>query len=410
MRFNKTLFYLLLGLAALLIGVFFALRLLTATITITGPAESEIYVKQGTEGFQQIGISQATFKTRSLETVYVEARLNQQVSQAEIAPKRRENLVVDIEIRPLAQAQRLASGPLIYPRIDDGYIYGINPNINNLAVEPLGQGTKSHPPLPLLPFLKKVVWQNSQNYYYLTLDGRAGIVRNSKSVFDDPGEQSLEGKAYDDVVNLGTGKFGLMASDGLFMFNGVSLSSSAKLAGPVNNSTSSLFVSGKHLYVSSLIYEEEGAAHEELRGQETILEVFNLEGKKIQDYNLPIAEPIYRAVSQNGPSITLLTASGLYLFDTQTQALQLKTFSFGTVRDLLAHKDKLLLLGTSGLWEYQNDTGQYYKVAAYPDGEEYVIDSLATLNGKVYFSTSISEGAFSDASSSANSNIYQLDL
>lgn len=401
----RKLFFGLGGVAAfLLIGVAAFLKLNTATITVKTDPTADIYVRQGgTADYKKIGTGTAGFKTRSEDLTFVESRYKDQVSQTAVTPRRRQNIQIEVKLQPLVKAQRISEGPLAYLHVQGNLVFGLNPQVNNLSVKPLVKTSTNLPRLPALPFLRQLIWTNNDSYIYVSLGQGAGMVR--------AGVVKLDGLPYISAAISRNRTLALLASDGVYLAESSNIGRARKIGSTVQNSTPSIFADNEGIYFSSLVYEEPTDESDEPVGKETQLGVFNTKGKKVENFTLAIKNPLYTITPVNKTMLALLSQSELTLLDRANGSTETKSFSFGKVRDMLMYKDKLLLLGDAGLWEYSLAQNTYHKVATYPEGEEYVANSLTVSGSKLYLSTSVSdEQLLSSQSSSAQSSVYQLSL
>src|SRR5688500_16843798 len=115
---RKLLIKLIAGLVVVIGIVLFWLWFSTATIAVAANPEATMYARQGDQDFKEIGKGQASFRTRSLDTVFVEARLQDNATQKAVAPIKRQKVRVELATEPLAETKFLARGPLIYPHIE----------------------------------------------------------------------------------------------------------------------------------------------------------------------------------------------------------------------------------------------------------------------------------------------------
>jgi hypothetical protein len=97
----------------------------TATLDIYAGQNAQIYVKQGGGNFLESGRGHFVYKTKSRDTVFIEARKGDAVTQKSVHPKKARKLSVDLELKELVQPRAIAPGPFLYPLVEGNYIYGI---------------------------------------------------------------------------------------------------------------------------------------------------------------------------------------------------------------------------------------------------------------------------------------------
>jgi len=386
------------------IGLFWLyLNFTSATIVINSPQDSDIYVKQSGNEFKKIGNTKATYQTQDTNTVVIEARKDSQVSQKSISPEKSKTINVDLQFKELVKAEYFAPGPLTYPYIQNGFIYGINPQTNNIAAFPISPSTATPPQLPLLPFLKQIIWKTSTDFIYVTLGRGTGFVNNNK----------LQEGNFSTNIAIATSELNnyiLLNKDGFYYSPKSNFFSVTKLANLTDNSSPNIFADNNYLYTTSLIYNEGGEDAEPI-GKETNLVVYGTDGKKINEYKLDIVSQTEKVLSLDKNTIGVLSSDNLTLIDLKTNQVNTETFSFGEVEDMVMYKDKLLLLGTEGLWEYNQQSGEYYKLAVYPENQKYVPNSLVVLDGVLFLSTSVTDDALLNKSGpTVRSSIYKISL
>lgn len=416
MNRKKTLVGAILGLIALFGMFWFYSWFLTATIMVTSP-QADIYIKQGNVEVSAKG--RATFRTRSTEKVFIEAKKDGSAAQKYVQPERRQTINVSLDLKQPVEAERVGTGPLSHSLIEDGFIYGINPYNGYLGVEPLaGNDTNQLPKIPFLPSLAQVVWRDSRNFIYITSTEGAGVVSTQ------PGA-SVEGLIYtaaassDDITAL-------LDSKGLYLANGIDAKNAKKIDSAQTNVPPFLFADDRFVFYGWSVFEdvhgnqdeepavsvEDEEAEEDDPGIESSrLKIFNHSGERLYEITIPSKDQVYKILSVNESELVALAGDGLFIInlDSDEPKTEGKTFSFGRVRDMVMADSRLLLLGPAGLWEYSLDNDEYYKMASYPVGGEYVPTTLTAQGSTLYFSTSIEEDGFSKNQDIQN-NIFKITL
>lgn len=388
------------------VGLFWIyIKLTSATIIISSPQDSDIYVKQSSSDFKKIGKTKVTFETQDTNTVIVEARKDSQTVQKSVTPEKNKTITVDLQFKDLVQAEYFAPGPITYPYIQNGFIYGINPQTNNIAAFPISPSTATPPTLPLLPFLKQIIWQTSRDFIYVTLGRGTGFVRNN--IIQEGNYSSNIAIATSDLNN-----YILLNKDGFYYSPNSNLQNITKLSGLIDNSNPNVFADNNYLYTISLIYNDSVNNNDVApTGKETSLVIYGLDGKKINEYKPPITNPSSKVVSIDKSTIAVLSPEGLTLIDIKTNQIKTQTLSFGEVKDMVVYKDQLLLLGTEGLWEFNRQSGEYNKIAVYPENQKYVPNSLVVLDGVLFLSTSVTDDALINKTGpTVRSAVYKISL
>lgn len=397
----------LLVLCALFIGgawliLFLSSWFTTATLNISSSSNAELFVKQGRQDFQKIGAGKATFKTRDTESVFVEARDKDNVTQKSVQPKRRQTIDVSLELKQPGTAERVSSvGPFLSPFISDQFVYGIftPTTVGYLNVAPLGGKDTAdiqYPSLPSLPILRQIAWQDVNNFIYVTATEGAGVVSTNSAL----NQSKLP---YINVATPNSSTTALLSGKGLHLANGLDIKDAPLVARSESGSWSYVFADNDFIFFGWTRYgqsEEEGNGRtgilrtepEDPEGRVVVdgvnLSVFDHQGERQHKFDLDIKSRVLRVASVDKSTVGVLADQGaFYLIDLKTGQSQKKDFSFGSVQDMVSFENKFLLLGSAGLWEYDVADDSYHKVAGYPAGESYVPQSLSVSSGALYFST-----------------------
>lgn len=405
MDYKKLIIPTIIAIVLLGIGIWLYIVFTTSTIVISSPQDSDIYIKQSSDDFVQIGNTNTTYKTRDKSVVIIEARLDGQVVQKPVTPQPNKTLNITLEFEPLVEAKEFSPGPLTNILIENGFIYGINPQTNNVAGFSIPPNSKTTTVVSTLPNLKQIIWKDSRNYNYVTIGRGLGTVQNNVSI--DREFNTISG-----VATSNNKDFILYDNNGYYYSNDTDLAVKSKIADTIDRSNSQVFADSSYMYTINLIYkdmEDEGDFDPE--GTETKLALYTQDGKKVEEYTLDIKDKSSKVVAINKSNIAILTPSGLHILDLQTKKLDKKDFSFGEAEDMVMFNSRLLLLGSGGMWQYQFDSQQYNKIATYPEKQAYTPGSLIVYRNELYFSTSVSSSALLEKSGpQTTSKVYKVSL
>jgi len=379
-------------------------RYTTTTINITAPQDAKIFIKQASNSFSEIGTTTATYKTRDAGVIIVEARDDGRVVQRSVTPAHNKTKTINLEFQPLVSAQIFSQGSLTNLFIQNGFTYGINSHTNNIAAFPILPSIGLSPILPsTLPFLKQVIWKNPKNFTAITL-GRGSIVVKDNVIEDN------ENYPFS-MVGVGQKNAVLLGKDGFYFSTDTDVSKTNRLSELIQNSIPQVFADSTYLYGVSLINEPIKDESDHPVGKETNLILYDQNGKQVNNFTVPIKSSIYKVVALNNSTLAILSENQLVLVDTNTKKITTQDFSFGFVKDMVIYKNKLLLLGSDGLWQYNTSTTEYYKIALYPPNQEYVPFSLTVLDGSLFFSTSVTSKALKEKTGPTVTNgVYKISL
>lgn len=388
----------------------------SSTILISGPPSAQVFVKQGGQSFKEIGKGTASYKTKSEDTVFIEVRSGESTTQKSQKPVRRKTESVRLALKDTVEATRIGPGPMTHFHTENGFVYGINPNTNSLDVKSMS-GSRSVPTLPLLPFLKQVFWVNSSNFIYVSSSKGTGVISSDAA-------RNVANLPYYAASKSSTGKIALLGSNGLYVANGLDLKSAKKIAEAKSNVSSFLFSDDGSIYYGWLEFSEheetdeiswfgnrgEAESHEEDPTiQDVKLNIYTHEGSSLHELTLPIQSQVLKVLSTGDNVVAVLAGDGLRVVDLKTKETRLVEFSLGEVRDMVLVDKKIVVLGSSGLWELDTGKGEASKVSYFPGNEEYVPSSL-TLSGEDLYFSSRSSSSDLVSGSSTQSSILKVVL
>lgn len=405
MNYKKIIIIVVASILLIGIGVWLFILFTTSTINISSPQGSDIYIKQNSSEFVKLGNTSVTYKTRDKSVIIIEARSADQITQKPVTPQPNKTIDVKLEFQPLIQAKEFSQGPLTNMLIENGSVYGINPQTKNLAVFAIPPNTKLPIIVATLPNLKQIIWKDSKNYNYLATGRGMGIVRDNIS-------RDTEFNTISGVASYNNKNFIFYDNSGFYYSKDEDLLNKSKISDIVKNSNPQVFADSNYMYAMSLVYKDRADEGDfDPVGKETMLVVYDQNGKKVSDYTIDITNQASRVISINKSNIAILTLEGLYIFNTDTKQLDKKDFSFGEVEDMVMFNNKLLLLGSNGLWQYSYEREEYNKVANYPDKLVYVPGSLSVIRNELYFSGAVSQSAMLEKSGpQTTSKIYKISL
>jgi hypothetical protein len=378
----------------------------TATIEITASGAAEIFVRQNDNDFKPIGKAKSTYKTRSIDTVFVEARTSEGAAQKSVTPQRRQRQKVHLEVIKLAKADLVAEAPLTHPLIEGGFVYGINPSSYGLMAKPLVGNNQFAPVLPITPRLRQIIWFDSKNYLYVSFAEGSRLVQNGQ-VVRLPGS---EGLPFTSAAKISASRTALASADGLFVAEGTNFAAARKISEPQRDAAAEVFVDQKYIYYSSLLFNTQLGSESVQEAKYSLLQLFDHEGRKQREYKLPIIETATRITSLGDDRLAILTKTGLRTLNINNEEIKETDFSFGQVKDMVNHNNQLLLLGDAGLWRYESGNNQYTQVATYNEGETYIPKSLTVIDSAIYFSTGISDERLRKNSEAIKSGFYRVNL
>lgn len=401
------------ALVALVVGFFVYSWFVTSTVTITA-SDAVIVVKQD-DKTTTFNSSPAVFKTRSIATVFIEARRSDDgITQRGIVPKRRQNTRIALEVQALARAELVNQAPYIYPLIENNLIFGIRPYNGDIAVSNIiGSDSGALPKLPGLYDLKQILWRDSKNFIYVTKLKGTGVASTQPGLI----RRDLP---YTAVAAVDADRTALLSRFGLHLSTkGLDIADAPVIAEPRNDTLPFVFADRRFIFYGwpdVAASQDQGkrtssdeASEREAEVNGTILSIYTPGGDVAGQFRVAIKTKVHKILSLDEQRIVILADDGLYITSLRGKGTRKESFLFGVVKDMALYRNRLLLLGSAGLWEFDSSDETYHKTATYPVGEEYVPYSLAVINNALYFSTSVAKDGFSKNKNAVNS-FFRIQL
>lgn len=193
----KVLIALVFGFLAIITLIFFALR--TATVTITAPEGSAILISTDKdEDLRQIGTTKATYRTKDIPTnLYIAIEKDGQKTLSGVEITEKKNYFATLSLNPQTKdAQVLTNGSVSSPFIEGTRIQGISlryklTNFRTDAFETQKSAFIG------LPYMKKIIWKDANNFVYVTFAGKVGRFINNNDLGT---EYSIQAKPLPDAV------------------------------------------------------------------------------------------------------------------------------------------------------------------------------------------------------------------
>lgn len=397
--------YLLLIVVGVVVFWFLWWLIFTATIKINAPEGSDIFIKQSDNSFEYIGKTTATYRTRSTDTVFIEARKSDQTTQKSTTPQRRKTTTVTLDLGKLSPITRVADGPITYPLATQDFLIGINPNTNGMTYKkisgrlvPEGQ----EPSFPILPYLKQIFWFDQFNFVYVTLGfGTGSVVNNQEPAKND------SYSFYSGAMLPTKSGVALLGDRGLHYTSGTNVKEAKKIYDLSNKDNYEIFSDSSYVYVTALSFEPIIEEDQQPIGKETKLLVFDSNGKKIQDFVVPIKQQVQGIATVGNNKLYAIAGDKVFSINMKDRSINESSFSFDVAKDIIAYKDEVFILSTKGLWRFDQSSQDFKKVANYPPSEEYVYGSLTVYDNSLFFSSKLNKYAAYGPDS--RSSVFRLD-
>lgn len=402
MNYKKILFISIPLLILIGIGIWYYLRVTTATIIVAAPADSEIYVIDNSSDFKLLGKNEVQYKTRSSNEIKFEARKDKLKSQKTVKPEKNKTIRVELAFEKQLSLQSVAKVAMSNFLIEKNFVYGINSNTKSFTSVPINNTNLTSPVTPLLPNVKNIIYEDGRNFIYVSIGLGTGIVENNKVQEDEIFD-------YSNASVINTEKLALLGKDGLYIANRNDLETAKKINGYYNDSSPSIYSNPNNIYMVSRIYgkTEEGLVPEPLENK---IQIFDSNGVKVNEYTINTKDKINNVLQFSKDIVVAITTNNIYFINNSTKEISNLSFSFGEVKDSVIFKNELFLLGTDGLWRYRVSDNDFVRMASYPEEQQYVPLSLTVQNNEMYFSTSITDSALKNSKSTETNNIFRVEF
>jgi hypothetical protein len=374
----------------------------SGSVTITSGQGNEIYITPEQGGsFEKIGTRTATYKTKKIpSTVYIMISQGDKKTLSSFYIDKRVGHSINLTLDNLVPAQEVTKGSVFNAFYDGSLIQGIVPGEDTLTSFRTDRYETTRPGFAGLPYIEKVVWFDKDNFVYLS-DGAVGqfingvdrgksgvdaILSASANFEDTEGYDESDFPDVRDISKSSTKPLALMTDKSIFLTDdrAATLREIVKL--DQNTRENSLFTSDQTIFrVSS---KQAGDAGEEDRNTEPpiIITRYGYSGKELGSLTLDDESPVAN-IAQNGEETYILTAAALYIARGNDTPKKLGVY-FGSSRDMVLYKGRVLVLGDDGLWRLSVDTMSLQLLNKFPEGSVGLAGSMSvTADNRLLFGT-----------------------
>jgi hypothetical protein len=361
----------------LIVSVILAIALLlflnrAGTLSISSEDGADIFVatSQGGE-FKKIGTSHAEYKTRELPSdVYIMSTKGDRktISGATIK-KRGSNDTLNVTLANTVNASKISDGAVFNTFIEGPLVQGIIPEEYMLTSFRTDSFATTRPDFANLPFVKKVVWYDKDNFVYSSLRdgvgrfvngvdlGRAGFASNSdresNSIESDDGVSLIE---FTDISKQ-TGRPLIILSDSsIFSSEDMGTTVQKIIDYKKHDGMNIIYTTKDYVFrfsgdEPSAYADEEGKPVNKPAEHTSFLYQYTYQGKEVRKISVD-AESVV-GVASVGEKIFVATPYQLVSANQTKESIVPLYFSY--VRDLTNYKDSVVLLADDGLWKVGED-------------------------------------------------------
>jgi hypothetical protein len=384
----KPILIILVVLVLVFIGIFLVINR-SGSVEITAENNAEISIATEQDGeFKKIGNGKATYKSRDFsKPVYIQATSNQQKTISGVHLEKGSTKTVNLSFSSPVSATVLSEGSVFNAYIEGSLIQGIVPDEYTMTSFRTDRYETTRTELSGLPFMKKVVWDNRDNFVYISLRSGVGQFVNGTDLGGDSGfASSLSGASLPNVqrrdgqtrplvtitdVAKAQGKPLVLISDSNIFTSpnlGTDLQSITGIK-KIEDAVNEVYATSDYIirYGGELPATSADESNQENSGADEhtkLLEIYDYSGKKIRDLEVH-GESILN-IAQVNTDMYILGGEELTLSKDGEQSSLPLYFRF--VGDIASNQSKAFVLANNAVWQVSADGNSLQQVFQFPEG------------------------------------------
>ena len=378
-----------------------------ATLEIISESGADISVSDEKGGeFKSIGKSRATYKTREYEKpVYVQTTngAKKTISGAKLVKGKKTTLNLKL-VEPIT-ANTISEGSVYNTYIEGTLVQGIVPDEYILASFRTDGYQTTRAGLTTVPYVKKIVWYDKDNFVYSSLRSGIGQFIAGKNMGNDGGiATKLSGVdlpdvtqnpgsnvplvKISDIAKSGSRPLALVSDSNLFLSDdlGTSLRSIAGFK-TEDGATNEVFATQDYIFKYSgelpAAYADETGEGSDKEVEQSIITQYTYDGEKIRD--ITINDESVINVTQVNDTVYVLTPSELVRSNSSSAVEVPMYFTF--VSDITTYKSNGVILADEGVWKISDDGVSMQRLYDFKDNGVGLTKSFASTNGALIFGT-----------------------
>lgn len=384
------------------------------TVEIRSESGAEIYVATEKGGeFNKIGTSSAVYKSsKDSSSVYIMTTKDSKKTISGVQIEKGKTQKITLDLQEKVAATKISNGSVFNAYVSGQNIQGITPEQFTLVNYSNNPEETIKPGFARLPFLKKIVWYDANNFIYNSFRNGVGRYINSNPVGKDGLGDSIYGENIDGIiageVDLGDisktdqQPLVLMSETNMFTSSdmGSSIASIASFEPIKDGENHTLFTTNEHIYrlagLDPASYASESESEEsDGHGHASTLTQYRYDGVKSNSFDLEIDTTDIKALTEKNKIIYILT--GEKLITIKDNVISDLDLYFTYARDLTLYSGKIVLLGDDGVWVV-NDTGSSaHLLFEYPDSGVGLAQSFSLSGNSLIFGTQAKPGSTAQA-------------
>ncbi|HEY1064378.1 MAG TPA: hypothetical protein VGE30_03755 [Candidatus Saccharimonadales bacterium] len=399
---------LLIGLPLFVLAVLFSG---SSFVTIESEQGASIMMTDTKDGaFEKIGTTKVThFFFRKPAVLYVSAELNGEQSITSVKPKRLSIQSVKLNLSTTTTAKKLSDGAVMDANFEGnkgrGIVYGQNTFVSFFTNSP---DTDTDPQILGLPYIQKVVWNDFNNFVYLSDGGGVGQFVGGVDKGDSEVGSLITGDVNIDTENTteqgtpiildisrtGDKPLVLLSQGNIFTSTDMGSRLRAITSFEPENRETAIFTADDSIF--KVTYPELQDAEVEDSGDkpQILLEEYSYSGEKIQNTYLDDDSAVVNIIKHDD-TVYILTQAGLYTVEGET--VRGSDIYFANPADMVVYQDQVLVLAKDGLWKVADDKSfqLVFRYSKYGNG---LMDSMSIdTNNQLIFGTTATDETSSTA-------------
>ena len=357
---------------------------LSARVEIQTNQSAFIWVSLNQAEFQEIGQTQAVFESESGGLLVVRASAGDKLSQTSLSIKVGQTKQVYLGLVNLIDAPVYSPGLVSHPYVTADFVYGLSPSVSEIAIRQVDEGIFSDLFFFDVPKISGLYWYDEHNFVYSSTDKGVGLV-------------------VDDTSSILDGYLGFAVLDrAVFLVSDQEVGKTVFGAGakvePIQTITAvgvvgQIFASDSYLFVP--VYDNNAGIEHSHDGSRVY--VYSHSGELIKKIdNLSLS---YNQMLEVDELVFMASDRGLAVFDLNSDSWRIDLEMPEPIVDMTEVDGQVYILGQdSGLWQLDlGGSNPVFSLVSSPIAVgSFIINSLSSQNGKLYFSDSV--------------NFYWLDL
>lgn len=361
----------------------------SATVEITAENNAEIAIATEQDGeFTKIGNGTVSYKSRDVsKPVYIQATYNQQKTISGVKLEKGSTQSVSLRFSTPVSASVLSEGSVFNAYLEGSLVQGIVPDEYTMTSFRTDRFETTRAALSGLPFMKKAVWNDKDNFVYISLRKGVGQFIGGKDLGGDSGfASSLSGVSLPDIqrkdgqtkplvtitdVAKAPGRpLVLISESNIFTSSnlGTDLQSITGIK-KVDDAVNEVFATSDYIvrYSSELPASSADESNQEDSGaaeHTKLVEIYDYNGKKIRELQLHGESLVNVAQSNN----ELFILSGEELTKSKNDEETTIPLYFKFVGDIASGNNKVYVLANNAVWQVSEDGKSLQQIHQFAQG------------------------------------------